>query len=130
MDTADLDRAAREYAALLSEAAAADLAASVGKSTVGGLTDDLIGRAALLATALGAGPPPTPDGAVGAESGDAGPPDLYGGGFELPFRRAIRRLGSAARGAPSDPRAAADLAALTRDIDAGARALGRALGLA
>ncbi|CAM3087423.1 hypothetical protein [Tsukamurella hominis] len=130
MDTADLDRAAREYVAVLSEAAAADLEAPAGNRTVGGLTDDLIGRIAQLATALGAGPSPSPDGAVGAASGGAGPPDLYGTGFERPFRRAVLRLDSAAHGAPSDPRAAADLAALTRDIAAGAQALGRALGIA
>lgn len=130
MDTVDLDRAARDYAALLSEAAAADLAAPAGEHTVGGLTDDLIGRIAQLATALGAGPSPSPDGAAEGASGGGGSPDLYGGGFERPFRRAIRRLGLAAESAPSDPRAATDLAALTRDIDAGARALGRALGLA
>lgn len=129
MDTADLDRAAREYAALLSEAAAADLAAPAGKRTVGGLTDDLIGRVAHLATALGAGPPSPDDAAEGVSDG-MGSPDLYGGGFERPFRRAIRRLGTAAESAPSDPRTATDLAALTGDIDAGARALGRALGLA
>lgn len=122
MDTADLDRAAREYEAVLSEAAVADLAALVGDRGVGALTEELIGRVSTLATALGAGPPPTPAG--------AGSPDLYGGGFERPFRRAVRRLGSAARGAPSDPRAEADLAGLTRDIDAGAKALGLALGLA
>ncbi|NMD54713.1 MULTISPECIES: hypothetical protein [Tsukamurella] len=120
MDTSDLDRAAGEYAAVLSEAAEADLATPVGDRTVGDLTDQLTARASALGAALGAGQPPL-DGAA--------PLDAYGGGFERPFRRAVRRLASAAAGASPDEAARAEIAALVRAVDDGAIAVSRALGL-
>ncbi|MBS4100363.1 hypothetical protein [Tsukamurella paurometabola] len=120
MDTSDLDRAAREYAAVLSEAAAADLSASAGDRTVADLTDALIARASALAAALGAVPPPPEN---------AGPPDAYGGGHERPFRRALRRLAAAAAAAPGDDAAAAELGALARAIDEGALGVSAALGV-
>ncbi|MEC4611664.1 hypothetical protein [Tsukamurella tyrosinosolvens] len=120
MDTSDLERAVREYAAVLSEAAEADLAAPVGERTVGGLTGELAARASALAGALGAAA--GPDGAPG-------PPDSYGGGFDLPFRRALRRLAAAAGAAPSDPGTECELADLTGAVEDGAGALTRALGL-
>lgn len=121
MDASDLDRAAQEYAAALSEAGQADLATPAGQHTVGGLTEALIARVSALAAALGTAPP-APDGA-------SGPPDAYGGGFERPFRRAARILSAAVAGAPSEPGAERELADLVRAVDAAAVAVSRAMGL-
>ncbi|BDD81808.1 hypothetical protein TPB0596_15710 [Tsukamurella pulmonis] len=119
MDTCDLHRAAEEYVALLSEAVSADLAAPAGERTVGELTAALAESASGLASRLGTAPSVVPDG--------AGPPDLYGGGYERAFRRAVQRLRAAA--ASSDGRACDELADLIREIDSGAVALREALRL-
>lgn len=120
MDTSALRRAAEEFAALLSEAAEGDLALPAGERTVGDLAQNLTART--LALAAGVGAPATPVPAPTRSDGD-------GGGFDRPFRSAVRALESAAAAAPSSMPAPAALATLEGDIAEGARRIGRALQL-
>ncbi len=119
MDTSALRRAAEEFAALLSEAAEGDLALPAGECTVGEVAQHLTARALALADEVGA--PATPAPAPTRADGD-------GGGFDRPFRSAVRALESAAA-APSSTPAPAALATLEGDIVEGSRRIGRALQL-
>ncbi|TWS26152.1 hypothetical protein FK268_02585 [Tsukamurella sputi] len=121
MDTADLHRATEEFAAFLSEAAEADLAAPAGECTVGQLAGSLTARAQALAAEIDPGAPAAP----APRSSDRD-----GGGFERPLRYAVRSLTSAAAAAPLDEATRAALTDLVRDVEDGAALVGRALGLA
>jgi len=122
MDTSDLHRATEDLAALLSEAAEADLAAPAGERTVGDIAQSLAARARALAAEIDARAPVAP----APRSSDRD-----GGGFERPLRYAVRSLESVvAAAAPLDRTASAALADLARDVEEGAVLVGRALGLA
>ncbi|GAA1008993.1 hypothetical protein GCM10009551_091140 [Nocardiopsis tropica] len=119
MESSELQRAAQEFAAVVSEATDADLAVRVGDRTIGELLERLSDRSEALAAELGAHVPP---------SGCAVAPDhFYGGGHERRYRRAARLLESAA--AHADAEGGEKIAELARETACTAAAVASALGL-